>query len=126
MTDAWVNTVALAVLLGSPLMALAVGVVYFLKAGKTASLRVRLFSSAFGPSAALMFPIAGALWPERYRYTPVGVQAYYWLQLVPLLLLAFALARYPGNRRLHFTLVPLGLIAWAGTFAWGWLFVHGE
>jgi hypothetical protein len=126
MSDAWVNVVALAILLGSPVLALGVGVAYFVKAGKGASLAVRLLSSAFGPSVALMYPIAGIFWPERYRYTPSGVQVYYWLQLIPLVLLAFALARYPGNRRLHVVLVPLGLLAWAGTFAWGWLFVHGE
>ncbi len=126
MSNALVNVVTLLTLGAGPFIAVTIGVVYFLNAPTTSSLNVRLLSSAFGPSLAVTFLLAGILWPERYRYTPVGVQAYYWLQLLPLLLLAFAIVKYPGSRRLHFILVPLGLVAWAGTFAWGWLFVHGE
>jgi len=126
MSDSSVNAVALFTLAAGPFIAIVIGVVYFLNTRTTSSLRVRLLSSAFGPSLAVMFLVAGVLWPERYRYSPIGVQAYYWLQLLPLFLLGFALVKYPGNPRLHFILVPLGLLAWAGTFAWGWLFVHGE
>jgi hypothetical protein len=109
-----------------PVMGLVVGVIYFVKSNRNAVLWVRLLSSAFGPSLVLLFVVAGIGWPDRYRYNATGVQAYYWLQVVPLLLLIFSLAKYPGNRRLHLLLVPVGLVAWVGTFAWGWLFVHGE
>jgi hypothetical protein len=117
---------AMLVIWGGALLGAAVGVLYFVKAGREASLSVRLLTSAFGPSVALLFIVASLWWPEHLRYKPAGVQAYSWLQVLPLLLLGLALAKYPGPRRIHWIAVPLGLLAWAWVFAWGWLFVHGE
>lgn len=126
MANALDGTLALVFVWGGAIIGLAIGVAYFIKSEQSARLGVRLLSSAFGPSLAVLFAVAGVWWPERYRYTAVGVQAHAWLQLIPLSLLVFSLVRYPGNRRTHFLLVPLGVLAWALTFALGWLFVHGE
>lgn len=126
MANALDGTLALLFLWGGAIIGLGVGVAYFVKSEQSASLAVRLLSSAFGPSLAVLFAVAGLWWPERYRYTPAGVHAHAWLQVIPLCLLAFALLRYPGSRRTHYLLVPLGVLAWAWTFALGWLFVHGE
>jgi hypothetical protein len=120
----WLLT--LLVLWGGTLMGLTVGVTYFVKSRPDAPLSVRLLSSAFGPSLAVVFLVASFWWPESYRYKPVGVQALYWLQVLPLFLLCFALAKYPGRRGSHLVLVPAGLLAWAWIFFWSWLFVHGE
>lgn|ERR1035437_571266 len=109
-----------------PFVGFVVGVIYFVKADKTAPLLVRIATSAFGPSLVAIFVAAGLLWPDQFRYTPAGVQGYYWLQTIPLLLLVFALAKYPGSRLIHIFLVPLFFLAWVGTFAMGWLFIHGE
>lgn len=117
---------ALLAIWGGALLGLGIGVTYFLKSDAGAALPVRLVSSAFGPSLAVLFAVASIWWPEQYRYKRVGVQAFYWLQLLPLFLMAFALAKFPGNCRLHFLLVPLGMLAWAWTFVWGWVFVHGK
>lgn len=125
MLENWVNVIAQAIFFGSPLIALGVGIAYFVKARSTASIFLRLITSAFGPVAALMF-LAGILWPDHYRYTPRGAEAFNLLQVAPLVLLTIALIKYPGDRRLHFILVPIGLIAWAGSFALGWLLINGE
>ena len=126
MGDVYNQFLALLMLWGGALLGLAIGAVYFAKAPHEPQLLLRLTSSAFGPSLALLLVFAGLLWPEHYRYKPHGVQAYLWLQLLPLLLLAFTLAKYPGPRRLHWYLVPLGLVAWAWTFLWAYTFVHGK
>jgi hypothetical protein len=125
MANALKEMAALA-LYGGPIVGLVVGVVYFVRAERTSPLRIRIVTSAFGPSLVAIFVVAGFLWPDQYRYTPAGVRAYYWLQTLPLLLLAYTLAKYPGRRSTHIFLVPVGLLAWAGTFAMGWLLVHGE
>lgn len=117
---------ALLAVWGGAMIGLAVGATYFVKSHSDAALSVRLLSSAFGPSLAVLFLVASLWWPEQYRYKPVGVRTFYWLQLVPLFLLGVAFTKYPGSRRLHWLLVPAGLLAWAWTFAWGWLFIHGE
>jgi hypothetical protein len=117
---------SLTLLWGGALIGLAVGCVYFLKASSTSPVAVRLLTSAFGPSLFALFVFAGLLWPEAYRFNTKGTTAYLWLQVVPLVLLVVALLRYPGPKRLHWALVPAGLVAWAWTFALGWLFVHGE
>jgi hypothetical protein len=113
-------------LFGGAILALAVGITYFAKAPHGAKLWIRALSSAFGPSLALLLVAAAFWWPEQYRYQPNGVRVFYWLQAIPLLLLAFTLARYPGPARLHWLLVPAGVFAWLWTFVLGWLSVHGE
>jgi hypothetical protein len=126
MVDAYNQFLALLMLWGGALLGLAIGAAYFAKAPHEAQLLLRLTSSAFGPSVALLFVSAGLLWPEHYRYNPHGVQAYLWLQLLPLFLLGFTLTKYPGPRRLHWYLVPLGLVAWVWSFLWAYTFVHGK
>lgn len=111
---------------GGAILAVGIGITYFAKSTQGAKLWIRTLSSAFGPSLALIFAAAALWWPEQYRYQPKGVHAFYWLQAIPMLLLVFTLARYPGPRRLHWLLVPAGVVAWLWTFALGWLFIHGE
>ena len=113
-------------LFGGAILGLGIGIIYFVKTQRDARLWVRALASSFGPSLALIFAVASLWWPEQYRYQPKGVHAFYWLQVVPMLLLTFTLARYPGPRRLHWILLPAGLLAWLWTFVLGWLFVHGE
>ena len=117
---------ALSVFWGGAFLGLGIGAIYFINSDPRAALWQRLASSAFGPSLAVLYVVAGLLWPEQYRYKASGVQAYYWLQIIPLLFLLFALARYPGTHRQHYILVPVGLFAWAWTFVLGWVFVHGK
>jgi len=111
---------------GGALLGLALGFVYFRKAAGAGSLALRLATSSFGPSLALLFVIASALWPDSYRFTSLGAQVFLTLQVLPLVLLVVTIVGYPGPRRLHWYLVPLGLFAWLWTLALGWVFVHGK
>jgi hypothetical protein len=120
------GVIALFAFYGGAIVGLVIGALYFTKASQGDSIALRLLSSAFGPSLTLLLAAATFLWPEQYRYKPAGVQAYFWLQLLPLVLLAISIAKYPGPRRMHYLCVPLGLFAWLWTFVIGWLFVHGE
>jgi hypothetical protein len=115
----------LLIMFGGALLGVTVGITYFVRSDRASALWQRLLASAYGPSLACLF-VAAAAWPDAYRYTPTGVQIFYWLQCVPLALLVYTLAAYPGPRRTHWLLVPMGLLAWAWTFALGFLFVHGE
>jgi hypothetical protein len=100
-----VQYLALYVLAFGPLVGLVVSFVYFAKASSEATLSLRLLSSAFGPSLVLLWLLLGSpLWPDRLRYNDTGLRALYWLQLLPLVLLVFTVAKYPGNRRLHLLL----------------------
>ena len=114
------------VLLGGAVLASAIGLAYFAGTSQQHSIWQRLATSAFGPVVALLFVISAFLWPESYRYRPSGVRVFYALQFVPLVLLAYSVRFYPGPRSFHFILVPLGLVAWAWTFALGFLAIHGE
>lgn len=116
----------LLVLFGGCFLALAVGAVYFVRSDSRAAMILRVGSSAYAPSIAVVFVIAELLWPESARFSHRASSVYIWLQLTPLVLLLFSLAKYPGNRKLHFALVPLGLIAWAWSFAVGWTLIHGK
>jgi len=117
--------IQLLVMLGGAFIGIAIGAVYFAMSHGTSALWQRLLASAYGPSMACLFA-AAAWWPDEHRYSQASVQVFYWLQLIPLALLVYALAAYPGPRRLHWLLVPLGVVAWTWTFALGFLFVHGE
>jgi hypothetical protein len=107
-------------------LASAIGLAYFGGTSRQHDIWQRLATSAYGPMIAVLFVVAAFLWPESYRYQPSGVRAFYALQLLPLALLAYSVRFYPGPRSFHFVLVPLGLVAWAWTFALGFLAVHGE
>jgi hypothetical protein len=126
LANAFNGLLALAALWGGAIIGIAVGAAYFIKSEPTAGVGIRVLTSAFGPSLALLLAVAGLWWPESYRFTPAGVRTHAWLQLIPASLLVATLVKYPGSRRTHWLLLPLGLVAWAWTFALGWLFVHGE
>ena len=117
----WLGT--LVAVYGGGIVGAAVSAIYFTRAANAPLQSVRILSSAFGISLAFMLATATFFWPEQYRYKAAGVQAYYWLQLVPLVLLTLCISKYPGPRKLHYLLVPLGLLAWLWSFATGWLFV---
>jgi hypothetical protein len=120
------GVITLLVFYGGAIAGLVIGALYFGNTTQSSGILLRLLSSAFGPSLALMLVSAAFWWPEQFRYIPRGIEAYLWLQLLPLALLAVCLAKYPGPRRLHYILAPAGLLAWVWAFAIGWLFVHGE
>jgi hypothetical protein len=117
--------IELMVMFGGALVGIAVGIIYFAKSHKSSALLQRALASAYGPAVACLF-LAAALWPDRHRYSQASVQVFYWLQLVPLALLVYSLAAYPGPRRIHWWLVPVGFLAWVWSFSLGFLFVHGE
>ena len=79
------------VFFGGPLLSLIVGACYLAKANAGASMRLRLLTSAYGPSIAAIFAFAVFAWPEQYRYQQVGVNALLALQLVPLALVIASL-----------------------------------
>ena len=102
-----------------------VGVVYFSRSDAAAGLGRRFIASLYGPAIALLLVVV-AFWPDQYRYTPRGVAIFYWLQVVPLILLSYSLARYPGRAMLHLILVPIGLLCWLLIFIIGFFEIHGE
>jgi len=110
---------------GGAIGGLLVGGVYFARASPGATLSRRLMGSLYGPAIALLL-VAVMLWPDQYRWNPQVVTAFYWLQVVPLSLLIYSLARYPGRPILHLVLVPIALLCWALVFAIGFLKIHGE
>jgi hypothetical protein len=113
-------------MLTAPFLGIGVGAAYFIKANPFAPSWRRVLASSFGYAVALLYVLGVVLWPDSYRYNTSGVRTFYFLQLVPFVLLVYSLIAYPGPRRLHWLLVPLGLLAWATTFALGLLFIHGE
>ena len=78
----WLGT--LVAVYGGGIVGAAVSAIYFTRAANAQLQSVRILSSAFGISLAFMLATATFFWPEQYRYKAAGVQAYYWLQLVPL------------------------------------------
>jgi hypothetical protein len=114
------------VLFGGGLLALAVGVIYFARSDSNAAMALRIGTSAYAPTIAMVFVLAELMWPDSSRFSQSASKFYIWLQFLPLGLLVFSLAKYPGNRKLHLVLVPLGLIAWAWSFAVGWTLIHGK
>jgi predicted membrane channel-forming protein YqfA (hemolysin III family) len=115
----------LLILCGGALLSLALGPVYFVKAAGAGSVARRLATSAFGPTVALLF-VASLLWPDSHRFNPRGTQLFLAMHLLPLALLFIAIVGYPGPKRLHWFLLPIGLLAWLWTLALGWIFVHGK
>ena len=126
MVNAANGALALLLLWGGAILGLIVGVSYFVKADQSAKLWVRLLASAFGPSLAVLFVVAGLWGHENHLPRSTRVQVHGLSQAIPFCLLVFALISFPGSRRTHHVLLPLGLLSWAWTFAVGWLVVHGK
>ena len=111
---------------GGAFLALLIGLVYFRKATSEASLIRRIAASSYGPAIAVVYFVAVFAWPERLQYTATGLQVYYAIQAIPVVLLFYSLRAYPGPRAVHFALVPLAALAWVWTFALGYWGVHGK
>jgi ABC-type Na+ efflux pump permease subunit len=116
----------LLVLSAAVLAAFAVGGAYFLKAYPGSSLSLRLATSAYGPAIGIIFLFVATLWPESHQYNAKGTRLLLQLQGIPLLLTLASLALYPGPRKLHVLLVPIGFVLWASTFGMSWVGVHGK
>jgi hypothetical protein len=112
------------VLFGGAVLAVGIGAAYFAES-QASSLWQRCLTSAYGPAIALVFALAAFAWPDSHRYNAAGVRIFMWLQVLPLGLLAYSLIFYRGRRGLHWLLVPLALVAWAWTFALGFMGVNG-
>jgi hypothetical protein len=110
---------------GGALLATAVGIAYWIKAPREASMWRRALASAYGPAIALIFVITGFFWPDAYRYTRQGAELLLWLQALPAGLLLCSLIWYSGSRTLHLLLVPIALFAWLWTFAFQYIAVNG-
>ena len=110
---------------GGAVLGLIVGIVYFREAAPESSMVIRLSSSAYGPAIAAIYLATVFALPEHLRYSSQALYAYYALQGLPLLLLLYSLAAYPGKRSTHVVLVPVAMIAWLWTFALGYWVVHG-
>jgi hypothetical protein len=120
------NPFFLLVLSAAVLAAFAVGAAYFVKAAPGSSLGLRLATSAYAPAIGIIFLFVATLWPDSHQYNAKGTKLLLQLQGIPLLLALASLALYPGPRKLHVLLVPVGLALWASTFGMSWIGVHGK
>ena len=116
----------LLVLSAAVLAAFAIGAAYYLKAAARSSLALRLATSAYAPAIGIIFLFVATLWPDSYQYNAKGTKLLLQLQGIPLLLTLASLAFYPGPRKLHILLVPVGFALWASTFGMSWIGVHGK
>jgi hypothetical protein len=112
------------VLFGGVVLALAIGAAYF-ASSRAGPLWRRCLTSAYAPSIALVFAVVAFVWPDSHRYNAAGVRIFMWLQLLPLGLLIYSLVFYRGRHHLHWFLVPLAFVAWAWTFALGFIAING-
>jgi hypothetical protein len=111
-------------LFGGALGALGVGATYFVRASRSSSAVQRIIASAYAPATVLVF-IVGILAP-REAWLALGKSSFLMAQVLPLALLGYSLARYPGNWRLHLVLVPLALLCWLWQFTWGHVLIFGK
>ncbi|MBK9572429.1 MAG: hypothetical protein IPO43_06730 [Rhodoferax sp.] len=111
---------------GGAVLGLIVGIIYFRETSPESAMAIRLCSSAYGPAISAIYLATVFAWPEHLRYSSQALFALYALQGLPLLLLLYSLAAYPGRRITHVVLVPVAAIAWLWTFALGYWVVHGK
>lgn len=112
--------VGIALFAWAPFLSLVVGVLYFACSNPAAPLTGRVVAAAYAPSAAIIY-LAVAVSTPALRDTYLN-RFYPAVVCVPLILLAFSLARYPGPRWAHIVLIPIALVCllWQGTWSyWG-------
>jgi hypothetical protein len=108
----------------APFLSVIVGVLYFTCSASTAPLARRVASSAYAPSAAVIY-LAVAFSQSALdnahiaRFYPATVA-------VPLLLLVFSLLRFPGPRWVHAVLMPIAALCLLWQGAWSYWSVYGK
>lgn len=111
---------------GGAVLGLIVGIIYFREATSESPMGIRLACSAYAPAISALYLATVFAWPEHLRYSSQALPTYYALQGLPLFLLLYSLAAYPGRRITHVVLVPVAVIAWLWTFVLGYWVVHGK
>ena len=108
----------------APFLSVIVGVLYFACSSPTAPLLRRVVSSAYAPSAAVIY-LAIPFLPSALS-NPQIARLYPALVAVPLLLLLVSLFRFPGPRWAHVVLMPIAVVSvlWQG--AWSYWGVYGK
>lgn len=110
--------------LAVPLLGLASGIIYFRESGATAPAFRRVATSAYGPVIALMYLGMAIFFPNDFRYQKY-LKVFWYALLIPVLLLAYSLMRYPGNKKVH-VLAPFNILGLVWFFIVGTLAVGGE
>jgi hypothetical protein len=108
----------------APLLSVIVGVLYFACSAPTAPLARRVVTSAYAPSAAVIY-LAVAFSPSALGNAHIA-RFYPAIVAVPLLLLVFSLLRFPGPRWVHVVLVPIAALCLLWQGAWSYWGVHGK
>lgn len=101
-----------------------IGVVYFTLAFPETSLPLRVITSAYAPTFAILF-LAGILLTGANLPGP-KYSAFALVQIVPLVLISISLWRYPGPKWLHLILLPIALVFGLLLFGWGSVFIYGK
>jgi hypothetical protein len=118
------HTFVLFTIVAPPLLALGIGVLYFVRSNTSSPTLVRLLTSAYAPTTALLFGLAAVL-PRNFWYS-LGRDSFLVAQAVPAALLLYSLGWYPGKRALHVVAVPLCLLLWFAQIAWGTTAIYGK
>ncbi len=104
--------------------AVAIGAIYWIRSDSSASGFTRLLSSSYSPATAIIL-VTAVLLPTA-AWQQFGRSAFLLAQVLPLSLLVYSLLSYPGNRRLHFALIPLALVCGVWQFGVGSMVIFGK
>jgi hypothetical protein len=107
----------------APFLSVIVGVLYFVCSTSTAPLGRRVVSSAYAPSAAVIY-LAVAFSPALGNAHIARL--YPAIVAIPLLLLVFSLLRFPGPRWVHVVLMPIAALCLLWQGAWSYWGVYGK
>ncbi len=116
------DSVVLASLIGA-VLSLGIGAWYFLRAPSESSLLLRIATSAYAPSTAVLYAFAFAV--PREVWLRLGTAALFTAQSIPAVFLVVSLVGYPGSKKLHLLLVPPALFFWLCQFAIAQIAVYG-
>lgn len=109
---------------GGAIGCFVIGVFYFVRANGAASLPVRAVTSAYAPVVSMSF--AAGIFAPREFWAGLGGNSFFLVQLLPLALLAVSLFFYPGNKKIHWYLVPITLIFWVWQIFVAQMLIHGK
>jgi hypothetical protein len=104
--------------------ALVIGAVYWTRADKSAPLLKKLLASSYAPATAVLLLLAAVL--PREAWIQLGRNAFLLSQAIPISLLVYSLIAYPGERKLHFLLVPLASICGFWQLGIGTMAIYGK